>query len=348
MAAARHPPTLQERVLRGWATRGLWSWLMRPLSWLFRLLSSLRRLLYRLGWLSRHRVDAVVIVVGNVVAGGVGKTPLVIALAQHLRANGWRVGVVSRGYGRVGGDCREVKDDSTPQDLGDEPVLIHRSASVPVFVAPKRAEAAQALLAAHPSTQIILCDDGLQHYALHRDIEICVFDDRGVGNGCLLPAGPLREPWPRPVDLVLHTGSRPAFAGFTAPRMLADHAVRVDGSRIALSALSQPGGRPLQAVAAIAQPQKFFAMLREAGVVLAETVALPDHASFDDWEPAQAAQFTLLCTEKDAAKLWRRHPEALAVPLHIAPEAAFLTALDQLVRARLAAKLSSPHGHTTT
>jgi len=348
MAAARHPPTLQERVLRGWATRGLWSWLMRPLSWLFRLLSSLRRLLYRLGWLSRHRVDAVVIVVGNVVAGGVGKTPLVIALAQHLRAKGWRVGVVSRGYGRVGGDCREVKDDSTPQDLGDEPVLIHRSASVPVFVAPKRAEAAQALLTAHPSTQIILCDDGLQHYALHRDIEICVFDDRGVGNGCLLPAGPLREPWPRPVDLVLHTGSRPAFAGFTAPRMLADHAVRVDGSRIALSALAQPGGRPLQAVAAIAQPQKFFAMLREAGVVLTETVALPDHASFDDWEAPQAAQVTLLCTEKDAAKLWQRHPEALAVPLHVAPEAAFLTALDQLVRARLAAKLSSPHGHTTT
>ena len=348
MAAARHPSTLQERALRGWATRGPWSWSMRPLSWLFGAVSGLRRGLYQLGWLTRHRVDAVVIVVGNVVAGGVGKTPLVIALAQHLVAQGWRVGVVSRGYGRVGGDCREVTDDSTPQELGDEPVLIHRSASVPVFVAPKRAEAARSLLAAHPGTQIILCDDGLQHYALHRDIEICVFDDRGVGNGCLLPAGPLREPWPRPVDLVLHTGAHPAFEGFTAPRMLADHAVRADGSRIALTALSQAGERPLRAVAAIAQPQKFFAMLRQAGLVLAETFALPDHASFEDWEAPQASQFTLLCTEKDAAKLWRRHPEALAVPLHIAPQAAFLSALDKLVQARLAAKLSSPHGHTTT
>ncbi|MDP2371173.1 tetraacyldisaccharide 4'-kinase [Rhodoferax sp.] len=348
MARAPHQSTLHARVLRGWTHRGLWAWSMWPLSLLYGLLARLRRWVYRSGWATQHRVDALVVIVGNVVAGGVGKTPIVIALAQHLRTQGWTIGVVSRGYGRATADCREVRTDGHADEFGDEPLLIRRSTGVPVFVASRRADAARALLAAYPSTQVILSDDGLQHHGLQRDIEICVFDDRGVGNGCLLPAGPLREPWPRPVDLVLHSGSRPAFAGFTAPRTLVGHAVRADGSQVALATLAGPGAKPLRAVAAIAQPEKFFAMLRSAGLVLAESVALPDHASFDDWDPPHDAHFTLLCTEKDAVKLWRRNPEALAVPLQVDIEPAFLSALERLLRARLPAKLSSLHGHTTT
>ena len=149
------------------------------------------------------RADVPVIVVGNVSAGGAGKTPVTLALLEHLRARGWHPGVVSRGYGRRTTDCREVRSDSLALDVGDEPLLIARRAQVPVFVARQRMQAVQALRQAHPRINLIVCDDGLQHLALARDVEICVFNDEGVGNGWLLPAGPLREPWPRRVDCVL-------------------------------------------------------------------------------------------------------------------------------------------------
>lgn len=348
MARANHHSALHELARNGWTRRGLWAWSMWPLSLAFGLLSGLRRRLYQANWLKREQVDAIVVIVGNVMAGGVGKTPVVIELANHLRTQGWNVGVVSRGHGRTTKDCREVTAQGHPDQCGDEPLLIRRSAQVPVFVALRRADAAKALLAAYPATQVVLCDDGLQHYALQRDIEICVFDDRGVGNGWLLPAGPLREPWPRAIDLVLHTGERPAFKGFVAPRTLAPHAVRADGSRLALATLMRPGAKPLRAVAAIAQPEKFFGMLRGVGLVLAETLPLPDHARLDDWPSQADARFTLLCTEKDAVKLWRHDPEALAVPLQVTIEPEFLYALDKLVRAQLSTKLSSTHGHTTS
>ncbi len=337
--------SLESILLRTWRGRGLLACALWPLSKLYGLLIRLRGALFRAGIFKSGRVRVPVLVVGNVVAGGSGKTPVVMALVRHLAARGVRVGVVSRGYGREmadpANDCLEVRPDSPASAVGDEPLLLRRSCGVPVFVARRRLQAAQALLARYPNTELIVCDDGLQHLALQRDIEICVFDDRGAGNGWLLPAGPLREAWPRPVDLVLHTGARPAFAGFRATRQLADHAVRQDGTPIPLAGLR---GRPLLAVAAIAQPEAFFAMLRAADLSLVQTEGLPDHYDFDSWlRPNHLCQ-TLICTEKDAVKLWRHAPDALAVPLKLSFDAGFLAALDERVdglTGRPAASLSS-------
>lgn len=319
---------------QAWLARGPVARLLWPLSLLFGALSALRRWLYRVGVLRSERVGVPVVVVGNVVAGGAGKTPVVIAIVQHLRKRGVRVGVVSRGYGRRTRDCREVTPAADARDVGDEPALVARATGAPVFVATRRVEAARALLARHPDTQLIVSDDGLQHLALARDIEICVFDDRGIGNGWLLPAGPLRECWPRRCDLVLHTGARPAFAGHRAERALADHAVRCDGGQVPLAELVS---QPVLALAAIARPEAFFAMLRARGIAPVRCIALPDHYDFENWVRPPDGRYSLVCTEKDAVKLWRVAPDALAVPLAFSPEPAFFDALD--------AKLSSSDGH---
>ena len=352
MPLATRESALQRILTRAWTTRGTLAWLLWPLAFLFGTLAALRRTLYRWGVLKAANLPVPVVVVGNVVVGGSGKTPVVMAVVRHLQAQGLAVGVISRGYGRTARDCHEVFEHSRIADVGDEPALIKRSTSAAVFVAARRVEAARALLAQYPNTQVIVCDDGLQHLALARDLEICVFDDRGVGNGFLLPAGPLREPWPRPVDLVLHTGDHPAFAGFTAQRTLAPYAVRADATRMALNDLARPEGPPLLALAAIARPEAFFAMLRARNLHLAHTLALPDHYDFISHKVNEYAGYTVICTEKDAVKLWARQPEALAVPLIFTPEPEFLAQLD----ARLAIwrarpphpPLSLPHGHTTT
>ncbi|WP_295977312.1 tetraacyldisaccharide 4'-kinase [uncultured Variovorax sp.] len=323
------------RLQEAWLHRGLLACLLWPLSLVYAALFAIRGLLYRTGWLRTERVRVPVIVVGNVIAGGAGKTPVVMAVVRHLQARGMRVGVVSRGYGRRTDDCREVLGDSDPLDVGDEPALIHHATGAPVFVARQRIDAARALLERHPDTQVIVSDDGLQHLALARDIEICVFDDRGVGNGWRLPAGPLREAWPRRCDLVLHSGSRPAFAGgHTATRALSNDALGSDGKRVPLSSLA---GKPLVALAAIARPEAFFEMLRGRGLTLADAIALPDHFDFANWQPPSGTEQTLVCTEKDAVKLWRKAPNALAVPLEFLPSPQFFDALD--------AKLSSLDGY---
>lgn len=324
--------SLEQLLLRAWRGRGLLACALWPLSLLYGALTALRRALYRWRVLRSEHMPVPVIVVGNVVAGGSGKTPIVMALVRHMAARGLRVGVVSRGHGRTiadgRDDCREVLPGSLPSGVGDEPLLVRRSTGVPVFVARRRVEAARALLEAHPDTQVIVSDDGLQHTALERDMEICVFDDRGAGNGWLLPAGPLREPWPRPADLVVHTGVHPAFAGFRATRALADHALRRDGSHVPLSALR---GVPVLAVAGVAQPQAFFDMLRAAGLPPTWTEARPDHDSYAGWSPPQGDALSIVCTEKDAAKLWPLAPAALAVPLEVTLDAEFLAAFDKRI-----------------
>jgi len=358
MGSPATKPSLESTLQRIWTRRGAGAWLLLPLSLLYVALSTFRRLLYRTGILPIHRIRVPVIVVGNVIAGGAGKTPTTIAIVQHLQSQGHRVGVISRGYGRKSQNIQEVFADAAPELAGDEPLLIQRKTSVPVFVAHTRYQAAQALLARYPDTELIICDDGLQHFSLYRDLEICVFDDRGCGNGWLLPSGPLRETWPRrPLKqagqrndrlLVLHTGGQPRFSGFRAQRSLAAHAVRSNGETVTLDTLQKPGALPLMAVAAIAQPAAFFRMLELCGLVIAKTLPLPDHYDFDSFIRNEYGGYQLICTEKDTAKLWQKAPDALAIPLTQTMEPAFWRELDRQIAGLSPTKLSSPHGHKIT
>jgi tetraacyldisaccharide 4'-kinase len=340
---------VKQFLLKAWRTRGSLACLLWPLAQIHGLLVRLRRVLYQRGILPSERFGVPVIVVGNVIAGGAGKTPLVMALVRHFQAQGLQVGVVSRGYGRSGRENLEIKPGTPVDASGDEPALIHRATGAPVFVANRRTQALRDLLAAYPATAVVVCDDGLQHYALQRDIEIAVFDDRGVGNGWLLPAGPLREPWPerlrQGINLVLHTGQKPVFEGFTSRRQLADHAVAADGSRVELRTLQH---QPLIALAGIASPEVFFDMLRARGLTLEKTLALPDHHDFGNDDLSACTSQTVLCTEKDAVKLFalpaHSRLKLLAVPLDFSPEPAFFTALDALL-GPLISQLPSRHGH---
>lgn len=338
-------------ILNAWRTRGWLACLLWPVAQLHGLLVTLRRVLYKRGMLQSTRFDVPVIVVGNVVAGGAGKTPLVMALVRHLQAQGLHVGVVSRGYGRAGRHSLEVRANTPVDASGDEPALIQRATGAPVFVAERRTDALRDLLLAYPATSVVVCDDGLQHYALQRDIEIAVFDDKGTGNGWLLPAGPLREAWPerleQGIDLVLHTGQKAAFDGYTSRRNLADHAMDANGDRLALTALVH---QPLVALAGIAHPEAFFDMLRARGLTLEKTLAFPDHHDFKKADLEALPGRTVLCTEKDAVKLFAlpapHGARLLAVPLEFSPEPAFFHALDALL-APLLSQLPSSHGHQT-
>lgn len=314
---------------RAWTDRGLLARALLPVAWLYGSLMRLRLTAYRLGWLRSGHPGAFVIVVGNVVAGGAGKTPTTIAIVEHLRGLGLAVGVVSRGHGRRDRQIRRVEASSTAAEVGDEPLLIQRRTGVPVWVGAARLPTARQLLQNHPEVQVLVCDDGLQHLALQRDLEICLMDDRGIGNGWLLPAGPLREPWPRRVDLLLHTQGQAMAGGFAARRELSGEAVNALGQTCTLQALAR---QPVDAVAGLARPEVFFEMLRAQGLTLAHTYALPDHDDFSNWQTTTGRP--LLCTEKDAVKLWAHQPQAWAVPLHMHPESAFWQALDSHLQQR--------------
>ena len=280
------------------------SWMLQPLAWLYGRLVQAHRARSRTG-----RAPVPIIVVGNLVTGGAGKTPTVIALVQALAGLGKRPGVVSRGYGRRGSSPQAVQADSTPQAVGDEPWVVQRRTGVPVWVGQDRLAACLALCQAHPDIDVLVLDDGLQHHALHHDAAVVVFDERGVGNGALLPAGPMREPLPDVVPAhwrVLYTAglrSTP-WPGALAQRQIqlawpldAWHAG--DASRcLPLQAL---GGRPLLAAAGLAAPEKFFSMLEGCGLHI-DRLPLPDHHAYETlpW-PASTAE--IITTEKDAAKL---------------------------------------------
>lgn len=361
MSQGKGPARWQATWLRAAQTRGALARLLWPISLVFGALVATRRWLYQRGILRVHRLRVPVLVVGNVVVGGAGKTPCTLALVNHLQARGWRPGVVSRGHGRRGEGLVHVRHDTPAHEAGDEPLLIHRRTGVPVCVARSRVDAARALLAAHTAVDVLVCDDGMQHLALGRDLTVAVFDDRGTGNGWLLPAGLLREPWPgaasspwRP-DLVLRQRREGAPAAalpspdgipvFDAVRQLAPFAQGPQGEQVELSRLQ---GQPLVAVAGIARPDVFFAMLREHGLTLAEAIALPDHAGDAIYEDiARCSTHPLICTEKDAVKLFGLRPAGAcvafwSVPLALRIEPGFFEAVDAGL-----ARLSSRHGHQT-
>ena len=287
----RTPPTLAAQALR-------------PLSALYGALAALDR-----AAASPQKLPVPVVVVGNLVAGGAGKTPTTIALVRALHQRGWTPGVVSRGYGRSGDGVVDVQPASRVADAGDEPLLIARRAACPVFVASDRVEAARALLSSHPTVDVVVADDGLQHHRLARDAQLIVIDERGFGNGLLLPAGPLRER--PPIDpparsVVLYNADRAmtAWPGWIAQRRSSGVvALRdwLEGREPRAGSLAALGAHRLVAAAGIASPQRFFSMLRDLGLGF-EPRPLPDH---DDWQhpPALRDDEHLIVTEKDAVKI---------------------------------------------
>ncbi len=276
--------------------------LLIPLSWLYRLLVALRRLAYRVGVLRVSRLEVPVIVVGNITVGGTGKTPLVAWLAGFLQRHGYTPGLVSRGYGGAASQWpQQVRPDSDPVTVGDEAVLLAGRSGCPMAVGPRRVDAARALLR-YRHCDILLSDDGLQHYALGRDVEIAVVDGvRRLGNGHLLPAGPLREPRRRlrRVDFIVANGG--GGHGEYGMKLRPGLPRPVDGSGGPIAWDHFQGGA-VHAVAGIGHPARFFETLRQQGLAIEEH-AFPDHhrygaTDFDFAAPGDA----ILMTEKDAVK----------------------------------------------
>ena len=327
---ARSLPHLWYRARLAWPL-----WLLLPFSWLFRGISALRRGLFRSGWLRSRQLPVPVIVVGNLTVGGSGKTPFVIWLVSQLRARGWRPGIISRGYGgqQIAAGSAEGMDGvmavvpDTPAALaGDEPVLLARRCQAPVYVGRDRAAAGEALLAAHPQCNVIIADDGLQHYRLRRCAEVVMFDGRGVGNGHLLPAGPLREPLMRlrgATAIVWNCAPEGYFPGKLPPQF-SMHLAAGD-----FYALHDPNvhcpaaalrGRRLHALAGIGDPRRFFAQLATLGLEFTEH-PFPDHHRYTLADLDFARDGVLLMTEKDAVK-------CAALPVHEAWDEAWVLPVD--------------------
>ena len=274
--------------------------LLLPLSICYGLIISIRALLYKLGVFRVRHWNVPILVVGNLTVGGSGKTPLVIELARGLRARGWRPGVVSRGYGGISKGPTTVTAATDPFLVGDEPVLIAREAQVPVVVARKRAKAVDRLLQ-ETEVNLVIADDGLQHLALGRVVEIAVIDGvTGHGNGLLLPAGPLREPLRRleRVDIRVRRGGQPEEGEY--PMSINPSLARnlVSGQEVELVEFS---GVPLVAVAGIHQPERFFSTLRNLGLEIQEK-GFSDHHAFQASDIPQTSERPVLMTAKDAVK----------------------------------------------
>lgn len=339
---------LEQWLLSIWQGHSRWTRLLSPAAHIYAWLLQRRAKQF----LQTHRGRAPrrspqqppLIVVGNAVLGGVGKTPVVIAMVQQLRGMGYRPGVIARGHGASAGagqQARLVRADSDAAQVGDEPLLIVRKAQAPMAVGRHRVAALKLLLEQHPEVNVVVSDDGLQHWALPRDLEIIVWDERGLGNGQLLPAGMLREPWPRPdwhpyaerqAVLHLYRGAQQprgidSRQAWPLSRQLASYACNGRGEYRVWADF--PSG--VRAFAGIAQPEPFFQALQAQGLVLWQSEALPDHADVLSWWrslSAEARRETWLCTEKDAVKLWSIAPEVWAVPLELTLSTDFLIAFE--------------------
>ncbi|WP_293777606.1 tetraacyldisaccharide 4'-kinase [uncultured Oxalicibacterium sp.] len=319
--------------------RGVFAHAMLPLACLFGRIAASRRQRDLAESAESGKLPVPVVVVGNIFVGGTGKTPLTIWLVQALRDAGFHPGVISRGYGADNTVIKTVAPDALPSKVGDEPLLIAQRAACPVVVGRDRVAAARALLAAHPFVDVIISDDGLQHYRLARDIEIILFDRRGVGNGWLLPAGPLREPASRPRDFTVINGGLPAPG-------VPDHAITMQlhgafAERLSDSQQRQPLAAfaaipSLLAAAGIGNPARFFDMLQASGLQF-ERLPLPDHHDFATNPFADSQTEVILITEKDAVKC-RQHetlkndPRIWVVPVTAQIEGAFAERIVEKLR----------------
>lgn len=305
--------SIAQRLPRLWYKPSLAAALipLLPVSWLFHLLVRLRQTAYHYGAIRSQRLPVPVIVIGNLTVGGSGKTPLVLWLIKHLREAGKRPGIISRGYGGKADGVQCVSANSTSAIAGDEPLLLARRSGAPVFIGRDRVAAGQALLAAHPDCDVIVSDDGLQHYRLQRSVEIAVFDARGAGNSRLLPAGPLREPLLRlsttsAVVWNIADDSQKTIIG--TPANVPQFTMHLAGSRFfsltdatkRCSAIDLQGKR-LFAIAGIGDPSRFFVQLESLGLTF-EAHPFPDHHGYGTDDLSFASSGVLLMTEKDAVK----------------------------------------------
>jgi tetraacyldisaccharide 4'-kinase len=355
-------PSLKERLeaqfAHAWQRRGALAWSLTPLAAVFAAVSGARRAAFAAGWLKSVRVGVPVVVVGNVTVGGTGKTPTVIALVEALRAAGYSPGVVSRGYGAKIERPTPVTPDTPARLAGDEPLLIARRTGVPVWVSPDRVAAATALCGAHRDVDVIVSDDGLQHYRLGRDVELVVFDHRLGGNGFLLPAGPLREPlsrrrdatlvnnpfdrtlppWPNTFALKLEPGDAWHLANPSLRRPLAQFAtgagVPGQGQQVVQASPEAPR---IVAAAGIGSPERFFATLRAAGLA-PHTMPLPDHYAYATNPFADVVADAILVTEKDAVKLGSWNDARIwVVPVVAALDHRLITLVVEKLRGRSSA-----------
>ena len=320
---------LAQKLEEAWYSDGRTPLWVHPLSWLYACVTGLRRFLYRHGWRRSVRLHVPVVVIGNITAGGTGKTPLAIAVAQALRERGFNPGVVSRGYGGTQREPLLLGDAPNPQRVGDEPSLI-RTQGIPVAVGRDRPAAARLLVNA--GCDVVIADDGLQHYRLARDVEVCVIDAvRGFGNGRLLPAGPLREPLMRlaTADIrVCNGGER--MGAYPMQLRGGDACSLTDDTCQPLTAFT---GQRVHAVAAIGHPARFFDSLRAYGILPVEH-AFPDHHAFVPSDFNLGEDLPVLMTDKDAIKCRRfAQPGWWRVPVRAELPAEFFDALASRIRA---------------
>ena len=311
--------SLETTVTRAWERQALWLWFLLPVSWLYGLLITLRQSLYKTGLLSSYRAPIPVMVIGNITVGGSGKTPLIISLVEYLQRRGVGVGVISRGYG---GDSAQmpalVTKESMPSTVGDEPCLIVNMTGVPMAVCPNRKHAIETLLQSHHDLQLIIADDGLQHYALQRDIEWIVVDSaRGFGNQQLLPTGFLREPMSRLNDATVIYHKKPEQVG-DDDKLGIEHLTQQltmhlcpdvlsplwsDDNQNSLSKPASPmSGSQVHAISGIGYPQRFFDTLGSLGFDVI-THPYPDHYEFSLTELLQYTDHPIVVTSKDAVKI---------------------------------------------
>lgn len=323
---------IENLLTKAWYERNVLSVALRPVSWLFCSLVFLRRLAYKIKLFRSITLPVPVVVVGNITVGGTGKTPLVIELAELLKRTGYRPGIISRGYrGKARSWPQQVRPDSDPVMVGDEAVLITRRTGCPMAVGPDRVAAGEALIQYH-DCDIILSDDGLQHYKLKRNIEIAVIDGtRRFGNGFCLPAGPLREPVKRlrEVDLKFTNGTA-ANDEILMQYKVMDLVSMSDVDKIC--DLSEFKGKQVHAIAGIGNPQRFFDQLRASGLGVIEH-SFPDHHEYLRKDIIFNDNLPVIMTEKDAVKCFRYQnenmwylPVAITLPKNI--ESQFIELLE--------------------